>query len=164
MPTPYLLAVVVHVLAAIVWLGGMVFFALAAPVLRSLEDDALRARLFDALGRRFRAVGWICIALLVATGMMQLRLRGWWGAGFWSWATLTGTALGRGLLRKLAMVLLMVVIQAAHDFWLGPAAGRAPPGSAEALRLRRSAAWLARVNTVAGALLVWFAVGLIRGG
>ena len=80
----YYAVVALHVLAALVWLGGMVFFALAAPELRRVGDDEMRARLFDGLGRRFRLVGWICVSLLLVTGVEQLRLRGWWGAEFWT--------------------------------------------------------------------------------
>ena len=92
-----LLVVTTHVLAAIVWLGGMMFFAIAAPLIRRIGDDTLRTSLFNALGRRFRVVGWICIAVLLATGVGQLNMRGWWGSIFWSapdfWATALGAAL-----------------------------------------------------------------------
>jgi len=50
-----------------------------------------------------------------------------------------------------------------HDFFLGPAAGRAAPASARANRLRRRAALLARVNALLGLLLVAAAVRLARG-
>lgn len=160
----YLGTVTLHLLAAVLWIGGMLFFALIAPVLRRLEDDALRARLFDVLGRRFRAVGWACVAVLLATGVLQLRLRGWWGAPFWSPPALFGTTLGLTLSWKLALVSVMVGIQAVHDFWLGPKAGMAPTGSDEARRLRARAARLARINAFVALLLVYVAVRLGRGG
>lgn len=53
----------------------MFFFAIVAPVLRSVDDDALRQRLFEALGKRFRLVGWVCVGVLVATGVEQFRVR-----------------------------------------------------------------------------------------
>jgi uncharacterized membrane protein len=55
----YFIAVTLHVLAAVAWLGGMFFFAIAAPVLRRIEDEDVRVALFDSLGRRFRLVGWV---------------------------------------------------------------------------------------------------------
>ena len=156
--------VTVHVLAAIVWLGGMLFFALIAPILRDIPDDAFRAKLFDQLGRRFRTVGWVCIGTLVVTGVGQLHVRGWWGAEFLGasafWTTQVGIALGW----KLSFVGFMVVVQAVHDFWLGPRAGAATPGSDDAKALRKRAAWLARGNALAGLLLIYFAVRLARGG
>jgi putative copper resistance protein D len=52
----YLLNVTLHVLAALLWLGGMFFFALVgAPVLRRLEPAALRARIFAEPGQAFPA-------------------------------------------------------------------------------------------------------------
>jgi putative copper export protein len=158
----YVAVVALHVLAALVWLGGMVFFALAAPELRRVVDDEMRARLFDGLGRRFRVVGWVCVAVLVLTGVEQLRLRGWWGADFWRGVWPPGTALGTRLGAKLGLVVVMVAVQAVHDFWLGPRAGRADPGSAKARSIRRSAAWLARANALLGVALVYAAVRLGR--
>jgi putative copper export protein len=75
------------------------------------------------------------------------------------WRTTFGTALAA----KLACVVTMIVISAVHDFALGPAAGRAAPGSPEAVALRRRAALLARVNALVGLLLVIVAVRLARG-
>lgn len=160
---PYIAMVTAHVLAAMVWIGGMLFFAVAAPVLRGVEDERIRARLFDSIGRRFRAVGWVCVGVLLASGVVQLRLRGWWGAAFWSPGALLGTRLGRAVVWKLALVIVMVAAQAVHDFWLGPRAGRAAPGSDEALKLRSHAAILARVNAGLALALVYVAVRLGRG-
>jgi copper resistance protein D len=161
----YLLNVTVHVLAALVWLGGMFFFALVgAPVLRRLEPAPLRARLFGELGRGFRTVGWGAIAVLVATGALNLVftgvLRGGqaWNPAFWA------SPYGRALAWKLAAVAAMVAISAAHDFVLGPRATRLGPGSAAAVRARSRAAWLARVNAAVGVVLVYAAVRLARGG
>jgi copper resistance protein D len=157
--------VTIHVLAALLWLGGMLFLGVVgAPVLRAIEPPALRQRLFNELGRRFRTVGWIAIATLVATGVLLLRARGllhWSGvfgsAAFWR------TTLGMALAAKLATVVTMIVVSAVHDFLLGPAAGRASPGSPGAIALRRRAALLARVNALVGVLLVIAAVRLARG-
>lgn len=160
----YVGTVTLHVLAAVVWLGGMFFFGIAAPVLRRIEDEGVRASLFDALGRRFRVVGWICIGVLVVTGIAQLRLRGWWGAAFWGQADFLRSALGSTLTWKLGLVSVMIAVQGAHDFWLGPKAGAATPGTEEARSLRRRAMWLARLNVVFGLALVYVAVRLGRGG
>ena len=166
MPLPYFASVVVHVLAALLWLGGMFFFGLVgAPVVRAIEPPALRQRLFEELGLRFRAVGWGALAVLVATGTINLHYRGWlhWrGAlgepAFWR------TGVGRALAVKLIAVATMLVVEAVHDFIVGPAAGRATPGSPRALLLRRRAALLARVNALVGIVIVVAAVLLVRGG
>lgn len=158
----YFTNVTIHVLAAMLWLGGMFFLAVVgAPVLREVESPALRQRLFQVLGERFRAVGWIAIAILLVTGTLNLWFRGWLHAALTSgafWHTTTGIALAW----KLGAVLVMVVTSAVHDFILGPRAGRLVPGSLEALRLRRWSALGARLNAIVGLILVVAAVRLAR--
>jgi uncharacterized membrane protein len=160
----YLVNVTVHLFAALLWLGGMFFLGLVgAPVLRQVEPASLRQRLFHELGERFRVIGWVCVALLLVTGLVNLAFRGWlrWDGVFGSldfWRSSTGVSLGV----KLAAVTVMVVMSAVHDFRLGPAAGRAPAGSPEALRLRRRAAVLARANALVGVALVIAAARLAR--
>jgi uncharacterized membrane protein len=165
MSAAYYLLVTVHVLAALLWLGGMLFLGVVgAPVLRAVHPPALRQQLFQLLGLRFRTVGWIAIAVLVATGVPMLHARGllrWSGVlgapAFWR------TTLGIALAAKLAAVVTMIAVSAVHDFALGPAAGRAAAGSPRALALRRNAALLARFNALIGVLLVLAAVRLARG-
>lgn len=158
-------SVTIHLLAAIVWIGGMFFLALVgAPALRGLDDPALRSRLFHAIGVRFRTVGWWAIAILVATGLVNLHVRGLLSTevlgsrDFWS------TPMGTALAWKLGLVAAMVGLAALHDFWLGPAASRGGPGSPAAARARRAASWMARINAVLALALVWVAVRLARGG
>lgn len=162
----YYANVTVHVLAAMLWLGGMFFLGIVgAPLLRAIEPPELRQKLFQLIGERFRAVGWWSIAVLVTTGVINLHYRGllhWSGAlgaaAFWR----TGT--GHTLAAKLAAVGTMISIGAVHDFIQGPRAARAVPGSPEAIVLRQRAALLARVNAIVGILLVAAAVRLARGG
>jgi len=166
MPALYYANVTVHVLAAMLWLGGMFFLGVVgAPLLRAIEPPELRQRLFQAIGERFRAVGWWAIGVLLLTGIVNLHYRGWlhWegvlgSAAFWR----TGT--GLNLAAKLTAVTIMIVTAAVHDFIQGPRAGRATPGSPEALAFRRNAALLARINAIVGVLLVVAAVRLARGG
>jgi uncharacterized membrane protein len=161
----YHLNVTVHVLAALLWLGGMFFLAaVGAPVLRTVEPAELRAQLFRRLGERFRAVGWIAIAILLVTGTLNLHFRGVLrgdvvaSAAFWS------TPYGWWLGWKLAAVGAMLVVQVVHDFLLGPAASRLAPGTPEMLAMRRRAALLARVSALLGIIVVVAAVRLARGG
>jgi len=163
MRTLYLLNVTVHVLAAMLWVGGMLFLGLVgAPVLRRVEPAALRARLFRDLGRAFRPVGWGAIGVLLATGVMNLWFAGVLGRlgepSFWS------APYGRMLAWKLAAVAAMLATSALHDFVLGPRAGRLDPGSSAAVRARSRAAWLARISVVLGLVVVIAAVRLARGG
>ncbi len=159
----YLTSVTLHVLAALFWLGGMLFLALVgAPVLRQVETAELRARLFNELGRRFRTAGWIAIAVLVATGVVNLHYRGFLAWSVLGRAAFWRTAFGTALAVKLAAVAVMLAVQAIHDFLDGPRASRATPGSPEAAALRRRAALLARLNALVGLIVVVAAVRLPR--
>ena len=164
MTTLYFINVTLHVLAALLWLGGMLFLAVVgAPVLRHVEPASLRSELFRRLGEAFRLTGWIAVTVLVTTGVLNLRFRGWL-----DWAVLGNAAFwrsrpGTSLAWKLAAVVFMLVTEAVHDFLHGPRASRAEPGSPEALRYRRQAAWLARINSVVALVLVYVSVRLARG-
>lgn len=166
MSAGYFVAVTLHVLAALFWLGGMFFLGVVgAPVLRHVEPPALRQKLFHDLGHRFRDSGWVAIGVLVVSGIFVLHYRGvlhWSGAlgsaAFW------GTTFGRTLAIKLAAVTTMIAVSAVHDFVLGPAASRVAPGTPGSLALRRRAAGLARINALVGLVVVIVAVRLARGG
>jgi copper resistance protein D len=161
----YYLNVTVHVLAALLWLGGMFFFAaVGAPVLRRVEPPELRAELFRRLGEQFRGVGWGAIAVLLVTGVINLHFRNLLRADALLEAGLWTTPYGQALAWKLGAVTVMVAVSAHHDFVLGPAASRLRPGTPEALRARRRASWLGRVNALVGVVLVVAAVRLARGG
>jgi copper resistance protein D len=161
----YYLSVTIHVLAALLWLGGMFFLAVVgAPVLRAVEPPSLRIELFRQLGERFRRVGWITISVLVVTGTTNLYLRGMLDPGLLGSASFWGTSYGIALGWKLAAVTVMIVLSAVHDFVLGPRAGRTVAGAPGRERMRRTASWMARVNAVVGVILVVAAVRLARGG
>ena len=133
-----LAARVLHVLAAITWIGGMLFIALVlVPVVRRLSDTSLRTRLVHEVGLRFRTVGWIALGLLLASGLVNLWYRPYLlSIPRFQW--------------KLGLFLLALVLSAVHDFVLGPRAGA--PGADPALRARAS--WFARVNVLVVLIVV----------
>lgn len=129
-----------HLVAAVTWIGGMLFVALVlVPVTRRIEDPALRRRLVHAVGVRFRTVGWIAIGLLVATGLTNIWLRPELLSLTRFWV-------------KIALVAAAIVLSALHDFVLGPRAGQPDAPSS----MRPAASWVARINV----LLVLVAVYL----
>lgn len=162
----YLVSVYLHLLAALLWLGGMLFLSLVlVPALRGTQDQALMSRLMSIVGQRYRRLGWWAMGLLVLTGLVNALGR--WGlqplltTAFW------GSASGRLLALKLLLVALMFSLSALHDFVLGPRASarRLAGAPAEELaRLRRQASWLGRVNLGFGLLVLGLAILLVRGG
>lgn len=91
---------------------------------------------------------------LHARGLLHWRVLG--SPDFWR------TTFGTTLALKLTAVATMITVSAVHDFLHGPAAGRATPGSPDAIAMRRRAALLARANALVGILLVLAAVRLAR--
>lgn len=161
----YFINVTLHVLAALLWLGGMFFLALVgAPVLRRVEPAALRSELFRRLGEQFRTVGWISIAVLLITGVLNLHFRGVLSLAVLTDGTFGSTPYGYALGWKLGAVTAMLIVQAVHDFIVGPAASRLHTDSPELPRVRRRAALLARTSAVLGIITVIAAVRLARGG
>lgn len=161
----YYLNVTVHVLAALLWLGGMFFLAaVGAPVLRKVEPPELRSVLFRQLGEQFRVVGWIAIGVLLITGVLNLHFRGVLNAAALGSADFWGTRYGVALAWKTGAVAAMLIVQAIHDFSVGPSATRLTAGSPTMLATRRRAALLARLSAVFGIIVVIAAVRLARGG
>jgi putative copper resistance protein D len=164
MPSPYYVNVSIHVLAALVWLGGMFFLGLVgAPVLRGVEPPELRQRLFDQLGMRFRSVGWTALVVLIITGITNLHFRGLLSVTILTDPRFMHSTWGRALAVKLAALAVMLVVEGYHDWVLGPRAGRVMAGSPEALELRRRANLYARVSGICGIVIVLAAVRLARG-
>jgi uncharacterized membrane protein len=134
------------VLAAITWIGGMLFLALVmVPITRRLEDQTLRTRLIHDTGRRFRTVGWIAIGVLVVTGLLNL----------WMHPVLLSSP---RLHWKLGLVALALILSAFHDFVLGPRAGAR--GADPSARVRAS--WIARLNVLVVLAIVLLGLSLFR--
>ncbi len=137
----------IHVLAAVVWVGGMVFMVMVVgPYARKLTAEQ-RREIFEQLGRRFSTIGWGCIAVLLLTGIGNLIERGM------EWSPPFARALGA----KLLLIGVMVLLAAFHDFILGPrsaalAADPARTSEAEAARVRAS--WIARLNLVLALIVI----------
>ena len=165
MYTVYLVSVWLHILAAIAWIGGMIFLALVlAPYARRAEQRDIAVSLIRWTGLRFRTVGWHCIAILVVTGILNLSYRGH------EWTRLSGefwrSRFGHILAMKLALVGIILFTSVIHDFVIGPRAGelgRKNPQSSGASRLRRQATWMGRLNLLLTLAVVALAVILVRG-
>jgi uncharacterized membrane protein len=80
----------VHLVAAVVGVGGLAFVLVI--LLPSVEvfGDEQRNQLLKVVMGRFRWVSWAAILLLLGSGLYNIRLRAWeapWGP-YWKWLTL----------------------------------------------------------------------------
>ncbi len=159
----------IHILAAVSWVGGMIFVAfIIGPYVRRTFPPAERTPLMAAVGQRFSYLGWSAIFTLVATGIYNAVrfLR--------SWENLLHTEFGHILLAKIALVAVMIALSIAHDFFLGPrqrelgkALRQIPPEAktesapAQALqRLRRWTVLIAQANLLLGIVVILLAASL----
>lgn len=166
MRTLYLVSVGLHIVAAALWIGGMLFLVLV--IVPSLRSPALAPHATAAIrvvGERFRTVGWVTLLVLFVTGTVNAAFRAG-SASELSTSTWWATPFGRLLAMKLVLVALVLVLSAYHDFVAGPRAGRLmaeAPGTPEAARWRTVARTLGRVNLLLALAIVGIAVRLVRG-
>lgn len=114
-PTVHFVALLLHVLAAAVWVGGTVALVFAGvPAIRLLGPGE-RGPLLRKLGRRWRPFGYGSLLALGLTGLVladeHFALR---------WQVLTDITFGRILLVKAILVAVLVASAVMHDFVLGP--------------------------------------------
>jgi putative copper export protein len=103
---------IVHLLAAIVWVGGTVALVfVAVPPLQRLEGEE-RARQLRALGRRWRPLGWSALGVAIVTGLLIASRDGAFDT--------TPERFDWVLAIKGALVGLLVAGAYLHDYVLGP--------------------------------------------
>jgi copper resistance protein D len=161
----YHLSVFLHILCAIIWIGGMLFIVMIlAPLLRSADFRAQAVRVLHVTGKKFKRIAWCCFGVLLVTGFLNAGAR--WGfanlftAGFWS-----TPYPGQVLLHKLLTFVLVICLSWLHDFQIGPravSAMRAAADAPETARLRKTAAWMGRGNLFLALLILWAGVRLVR--
>ncbi|MGH8914736.1 MAG: hypothetical protein ACRDZM_09515 [Acidimicrobiia bacterium] len=111
-----------HLLGATVWVGGLItLFAIMSAVRRATADRHLLA----VIARRFGAVSWIAIGVLVVTGLIQAADYGWTGLLLVKvslvlasiilaiWHTLgarTQLPAVRGMIQALILVLALIIL------------------------------------------------------
>jgi len=62
-----------HMLATVVWIGGLAALSiLVLPSAQRVLEPGAYSRLLDGVQRRLDPVGWLCLAVLVGTGLFQM--------------------------------------------------------------------------------------------
>ena len=163
----YNLIVLIHVLAAILWLGGMFFIGLVmVPVLREMEPPEKRIEVLASAAKRFRTLSWVAIPVLLITGVLNSMNRGVTPEMI-SNGSLFLSRFGKILTIKVAIVLIMLILGAIHDFVLGPRLTEIMTGNTAGIydsekikTYRVYVSWLARFNALLGIFVVAMAVML----
>lgn len=159
--TWYRIIVYIHIVSAIIWVGGILFLGLvAAPAVRRLSD-AKRTDIMDDIGRRFRTIGYTLLVVLAITGIIQAWVHG---------ATITNvingtffaTRFGARLGLKLLFIAAMLAVSIVHDFYIGPQSVRVARAGQDASHLRKIASWLARLTALFALIVIAYAMVLVR--
>jgi len=156
----YSTLVVLHILAAVTWIGGMIFLSLVlAPLVRGRKAAPEFMVLFRSAALRFRPIVWVAIAVLLATGPMLLSLRGIQVSSPTSWTGIVTV--------KLMLVALLLFLTLLHDLVFGPQVSRvsAIPNSQRTAGERvvfKTARWLPRLSLLIGLAVMIAATMLAR--
>ncbi|HBR51104.1 MAG TPA: hypothetical protein DEA71_13575 [Nitrospira sp.] len=156
----YSTLVILHILAAVSWVGGMIFLSLVlAPLVRSRKAVPEFMALFRSAALRFRPIVWVAMAILVMTGPMLLSLRGVAVASPSSWPGI--------VVVKLTLVALLLFLTLLHDLVLGPQVSRvsAIPESQRTAGEQvvfKTARWLPRLSLLIALAVVMTAAMLAR--
>lgn len=129
-----------HLMGAILWVGGTLFTSLVVhPVLRGRLEQGPRMALYAELGRRLSWVQWGTWSLLLASGLFKLwELRG-------APDVFLGP-FGAILAVKLVFVAAMVALSLIHARSWGPALAQGGLDAAGRAALARRAAFWGKVN------------------
>lgn len=163
----YLISVFLHILSAMLWIGGMLFLILVVTPFLKQSDRMSSAQFYRNAGQRFRKIAWMGFAVFFVTGVFNLGYRGvrltdfvrpeWFGSPY-----------GKLVITKIALFIAILIVSAVHDFWIGPAAtravtegGKSDPAAAE--KLRKNAALFGRINFILGLAMVALGVMIVRG-
>ena len=140
----------IHVIAAMFWIGGMLFFSLVLmPCLKNGLPDGLKADLISRIGKRFRLLGWFSLGILLITGLFRLFQSEW-----------SLREYGGALKTKLILVFFMVLLTLLHDF-LGQKTIKKKCLQSSAFL--KGVRFMARVNLFVGLLIVLVALSFVRG-
>ncbi|MCC2641545.1 MAG: conserved rane protein of unknown function [Nitrospira sp.] len=150
----------IHLLAVVVWIGGMVFLSLVlVPLLRRDGLFAQYAALFRTIAYRFRSLVWGAMGILVVTGPLLAMARSVPLTDPRHWPTIFAV--------KMGLVAFLFSLTLLHDLVIGPRArlilGTAEMERSEADRvLLRYSALLPRLSLLMGLLVILAAVVLAR--
>lgn len=144
---------IIHILATAIWIGGAFFIHfLLQPAMKEI-DPQHSGKLMGIISKRFSITAWICIILLVITGLIKTP-----SAMLFN----TDSNFGIYLLVKHILILLVITVGLIIAFYVvprlrknAPKLGEAP--SNEFLANQKRLGLLAQINLILGILIIVFA-------
>ena len=111
-----LLVLWLHVIAAVIWVGGNFILAMViVPHFRQHLPPIQRIQLLTQIGKRFEPIVWGCVGVLFFTGIINL---------FFSVDLTSPTPLSNAFMRtiliKIGLFFLLVILTVLHSMLFGP--------------------------------------------
>ena len=105
-----------HVIAAVVWVGGNLILAMViVPHFRQNLPPVQRIKLLTQIGKRFEPIVWGCIGVLFFTGIVNI----FFSVDFTS-PTALSNAFMRTLLIKIGLFFILIILTALHSMIFAP--------------------------------------------
>lgn len=144
-----------HMVATVLWIGGLFFQALFLQTIAEKLAPRDQANILEMLRKRFNPIAWLCLAVLVITGLTQMAANENY-AGFLaftnSWA--------KSILIKHLLVIGMILLAAIQTWWLGPRISalslRLATGQADSSEVIDRQRLLVRINLLLSLLVIAF--------
>ncbi|MBI4242623.1 MAG: CopD family protein [Planctomycetes bacterium] len=162
----YLLSVFVHILCAVVWVGGMLFLVMVTmPVFRREGYSQKIRDLGSQMNGKFGRIVWISIVLLVLSGVFNIyyKYRGFEWEEFVN--VLFMGEFGTILVIKLITVSVLIVLCYVHDFIIGAKfkhLWQTDPESKESRLYFKTMLWLGRFILVITLAVIILGILLVR--
>ena len=164
----YFISVWLHILAAAVWTGGLIYTAAVVVPFALSHQGEQRQRILRGLARRFRWIAWGSIVVSIVTGIGNLVLRltpiklSQIFSGEVFDPAKVESLIAIWLPWKLLLVIVMIGLMAFHDITTIRAAKRYE-GSPDAAPGNRMGSRAAALATLVAILVLYVSVRLVRG-
>ena len=150
----YYISVWLHIVGAAFWIGGMLFLPFV--LLPGIKNNPDRKNLLMATGLKFRFYGYIVLAMMFITGLLNIYLR---GIRF-SFDFFIQTRYGQLVELKVILFVLMLTISLMHDLVVG----RKAIEQMENQNITLIARWTGRILLLIALIMAYLGVVISRGG
>src|SRR4026208_1313448 len=154
MSPSYYISVWLHIIGVAFWIGGMLFLPLV--LLPGIKNHPDRKKLLLATGLKFRFYGYIVLAMMFITGILNIYFR---DIDF-SWKFFFESKYGSLVSLKILLFITMIIISIFHDLLFGRKALEEQLVDDPALRL--IARWTGRLLLLISILMAYIGVVLSR--
>ena len=145
-----------HLIAAVTWVGGMIYTILVLAPSQTAIDPSQRGKLFGAVAKRFTIIVWVSVIILISTGINKIPSLSLFNpdSKFDFWLSI-----------KLTVVLIMIINGILLTFVISPKMKKLAPQpgeqpSVEFIKTQKNLSTIVLSNMVLG-IIVLFCVSMM---